>query len=144
LWFDAQPIDDVLGHAERWIDGLQAGMSQQRESADAEERVEYVGHVACAIGETARLCILAGQNELLQLLGADPVQTTHDGQRGEHPPRVAHIRQLLGASVQPTRWQLALAQPPAQFIHVEQMKAVGQREEAHTAVNKTWGKNNDH
>lgn len=80
LGMQSQFIDNILWHTERGIDGLEAGISQKGEASDTEECMEYVGHVACAIGEAACLCILAGENELLQLLGTDPVQTTHNGQ----------------------------------------------------------------
>lgn len=123
----SQFIDNILWHTERGIDGLEAGISQKREASDAEECMEYVGHVACAIGEAACLCILAGENELLQLLGTDPVQTTHNGQWGEHPPGVAYIGKFLGATIESARGQLTLAEPPAQLVHVQQMQTLCER-----------------
>lgn len=81
LRLNAQPVDNILRHAERRIDRLESGMAQQREAANAEERVEYVWHVAGAIREAARLRVLTGENELLQLLGANPMQPPHNGQR---------------------------------------------------------------
>jgi len=55
-------------------------MAQQWETSNAEERVEYVGHIARTVWEAASFCILAGQYELLQLLGAYPMQASHNGQ----------------------------------------------------------------
>lgn len=54
-------------------------------------------------------------------------------QRGEDPPRVAHVRLLLGAPVQPARVALPLRQPPAEQVLVHEVQRVSDGQRAHAA-----------
>ena len=85
----------------------------------------------------------------------NPVQPPNHGQGGEHPPRVAHIRQLLRttckwgqttltsseylpplslSTVESSRRQLPLTQPPAKLVCVDMVQSTSDGQCPHTAV----------
>ena len=115
---DAPPVQDLLRHAEHGVDPLDGRRgAQQAQPRHAEQRVEGVGHVAGPVREAAGVRVLAGEDEGDHLVGVDPVEPAQHGEAGQHPPAVAHVRQLLGAPVQSAAGQLPLRQPPAQPGH---------------------------
>lgn len=61
---------------------------------------------------------LRGHDKEPHLGVVDPVQAAQHGEGGQHPPGVAHVRQLLRSSVESAGWELALTQPPAQEVTV--------------------------
>lgn len=73
---------------------------QSIESIDQSIDLQYL--VIRTVGKAARIPeVLAGDDIFFHLLSIDVVQAAEHRQRGEHPPRVADVGQLLGASF---RW----------------------------------------
>lgn len=63
-------------------------------------------HISWSIGKTSRLLVLTGQNKLSQLVFVNPADPADDFQRGQNPPRVAHI------------WKLNDTESKPQLLHV--------------------------
>lgn len=61
---------------------------------------------------------LCGQNKHPHFVSIDPVKSSQHGQGGQHPPGVAHIRELLWPTIKASRGQLPLAQPPSQEVTI--------------------------
>lgn len=65
------------------------------------------------------------------------MQSSHNRQRSQHPPRVTNVRQFLRPSIQSTTGQLSFAQPPAQFLAVQPVQLVRDGQKGDTAVNQS-------
>lgn len=68
---------------------------------------------------------LGAQDELDELLSVDPMQPAEDGEGAEHPPRVAHVLELLRSAIQASVGQLSLAEPARQLIHRARLEGDG-------------------
>lgn len=60
--FEAESIDEVLAHAKDGIDFSEAILAQQRESCQAEQRVEWIHLVAGPVCEAAVLGVLRNEH----------------------------------------------------------------------------------
>ena len=85
-------------------------------------------------GAMARTCdaapflVLAVEDEGPQRCAVHPVRAPQDGERRQHPPRVADVRQLLRAAVEAAGRHLALRQPPAEQVRVHVLQTAPQGE----------------
>lgn len=102
--------------------------------------MEDVRHVAGPVREPAVLPVLGLQDEVRELVAVDPVELPQDGERGEDPPRVAHVGELPRAPVQPAAGtpvravdDLALGEPEAQALGVDVVESPGDLEGPHAA-----------
>mmetsp|Transcript_68271 Transcript_68271/g.154469 ORF Transcript_68271/g.154469 Transcript_68271/m.154469 type:complete len:215 (+) Transcript_68271:317-961(+) len=93
--------------------------AEQTKTADAEKRMKNVGHVSGSVRDPALVEVLAVEDELGELARVDPLHLAHDLQRRQDPPRVAHVRLLLGPTVEPPGVALPLGEPPPEQRHVE-------------------------
>jgi len=72
----------------------------------------------------------AGGHALEAVGGArtiNPGQAAHDSKGRQDPPRVAHVRQLLGPAVETAAGRLALGQPPAEVVPSHMVEPVAWR-----------------
>ena len=63
---------------------------------------------------------LTSQDEGGQTLGTDPVDSPDDGEGGQHPPAVAHVRQLFRPAVQAT-WKSTKADDRTNSFRLEKL-----------------------
>lgn len=122
-------------HAIHGVDGLRAREPQQAEAGHAEARVPDVDHVAGPVGDAARLGVLAAQDEADEGGAVDPVRAADDLQAAEDPPAVADVLVLLRAAVEAAAGDLALGEPAAEAVGVDETLVVeaprdGQRRDA--------------
>ena len=75
---------------------------------------------------------LALQNKVSQSVCGYPVELANNVQTRKHPPRVADVLELLWPSVEAAIGQLALSEPPAKRVCVNEMQCVedGERGDA--------------
>lgn len=78
-----------------------------------------VHHIARPVRDATLLGVLAPQDERDERLPVDPVRAADDLQAAQHPPAVAHVLVLLGAAVEPAPGDLALAEPAAEPVPVD-------------------------
>mmetsp|Transcript_3838 Transcript_3838/g.10797 ORF Transcript_3838/g.10797 Transcript_3838/m.10797 type:complete len:270 (+) Transcript_3838:333-1142(+) len=130
-------VRELLHHLHRHgvhgVDLLETAVAEERAPGDPKEGVEDVGHVLRLVRYATTLCILAPQDEAHEALAVDPVQAVERGEAREHPPRVAHVRELLWPPVEATGRELSLAEPPAERVPVDAISRTGNSERAHTA-----------
>lgn len=118
------PLNSRPRHAVYRINRFRARVVQQAQPRHAKARVPDVHHVAGPVGDAALLGVLAPQDEGDEGVPVDPVRPADDLQAAQHPPAVAHVLGLLGAAVEPAAGDLALAEPAAQAIAVDEASAV--------------------
>lgn len=94
-----------------------------------------VDHVPRPVRDAARLGVLAAQDEADEGRAVDPVRAADDLQAAEDPPAVADVLVLLRAAVEAAPRDLALGEPAAEAVCVDETLVVetsrdGQRRDA--------------
>lgn len=91
-----------------------------------------VDHVTRPVSDAAGVGVLAAQDEADEGAAVDPVGAADDLQAAQDPPAVADVLVLLRAAVEPAAGDLALAEPAAQAVGVDEVQPArdGQRRHA--------------
>lgn len=92
-----------------------------------------VDHVAGPVGDAACDGVLAAQDEADEGVAVDPVGAADDLQAAEDPPAITNVLVLLRAAVEPAAGDLALGEPAAQAVPVDEVVQAardGQRRDA--------------
>lgn len=118
------PFYRRLRHTIHGVDRLRAREAQKAQAGHAEAGVPYVDHVAGPVCDAAALGVLAAQDEADQGGAVDPVGAADDLQAAEDPPAVADVLVLLRAAVEPAAGDLALGEPAAEAVGVDELVLV--------------------
>lgn len=125
-----------------------------RLTSEPKHSVPDIGDIFWPVGDSTLFRILRAQDKLGQLLAVDPMRAVQDGERCERPPAVAdlfvtkrqllksfrcprqpdgaktYIFELFWSAVEASVRELALAEPPAEGIGIDDVEPVEDRERA--------------